>query len=239
MSLEVYRIDNSLFGKWFRRIRKSDLPTHRIIGGAAMVGSLNCIRVMGDFFIGNNYYLLDKKHELNRFINPLGNSWIEKNQYYIRHPKAVKDRELIESQYFQEYILREQISDIVSFLRANIQIKELYIKSLNQTSFNFGVNVPIEQMTVEGNVNIDKFTEYELKITSKSKLKISEKRTNYTWINDFSTLKTAIDNFDGGKFEERLIIDNSFGFSLKEANRIGMNTNLMGRKEFIINFEAE
>ena len=239
MSLEVYRIDNSLFGKWFRRIRKSDLPTHRIIGGAAMVGSLNCIRVMGDFFIGNNYYLLDKKHELNRFINPLGNSWIEKTQYYIRHPKAVKDRELIESQYFQEYILREQISDIVSFLRANIQIKELYIKSLNQTSFNFGVNVPIEQMTVEGNVNIDKFTEYELKITSKSKLKISEKRTNYTWINDFSTLKTAIDNFDGGKFEERLIIDNSFVFSLKEANRIGMNTNLMGRKEFIINFEAE
>ena len=239
MSLEVYRIDNSLFGKWFRRIRKSDLPTHRIIGGAAMVGSLNCIRVMGDFFIGNNYYLLDKKHELNRFINPLGNSWIEKTQYYIRHPKAVKDRELIESQYFQEYILREQISDIVSFLRANIQIKELYIKSLNQTSFNFGVNVPIEQMTVEGNVNIDKFTEYELKITSKSKLKISEKRTNYTWINDFSTLKTAIDNFDGGKFDERLIIDNSFGFSLKEANRIGMNTNLMGRKEFIINFEAE
>ena len=29
------------------------------------------------------------------------------------------------------------------------------------------------------------------------------------------------------------------GLSLKEANRIGMNTNLMGRKEFIIKFEAE
>lgn len=236
MSLKIYRIDTSLVGKGFRVFRKSDLPVS--MAGTATIGG-NLMRGIGDFFTGDNYYLLDEKNELNRFINPLGNSWIEKTQYYVRHPKSVKDRELIECQYFQEYILREQISDIVSFLRANIQIKELYIKSLSQTSFNFGVKVPIEQMVVEGNVNIDKFTEYELKITSKSRLKISEKRTDYTWINDFSTLKTAIDNFEGGKFEERLIIDNSFGFSLKEANRIGMNTNLMGRKEFIINFEAE
>lgn len=235
MSLKIYRIDTSLVGKGFRKLRKSDLPTHI---GSAFIGQ-NLIRAVSDYLTGDNYYLLDAKTELDRFINPLGNSWIEKTQYYVRHPKAVKDRELIESQNFQEYILREQISDIVSFLRANIQIRELYIKSVNQTSFNFGVNVPIEGMKVEGNVSIDRFSEYELKITSKSRLKISEKRTDYTWINDFSTLKTAVDDFEGGKFEERLVIDNSFGFSLKEANRIGMNTNLMGRKEFIVKFEAE
>lgn len=238
MSLKIYRIDTSLVGKGFRILRKSDLPTPMATAISGGIGK-NLIRGVSDYLTGDNYYLLDAKTELDRFINPLGNSWIEKTQYYVRHPKAVKDRELIEAQNFQEYILREQISDIVSFLRANIQIKELYIKSVNQTSFNFGVNVPIEGMRVEGNVSIDRFSEYELKITSKSRLKISEKRTDYTWINDFSTLKTAVDNFEGGKFEERLIIDNSFGFSLKEANRIGMNTNLMERKEFIIKFEAE
>ena len=144
MSLKIYRIDTSLFGKGFRKIRESEVPASVVAG----VCGINWIRGVGDFLAGDNYYLLDNKDELNRFINPLGNSWIEKTQYYVRHPKTVKDRELIEAQYFQEYILREQISDIVSFLRANIQIKELYIKSLNQTSLNFGVNVPIEQMIV-------------------------------------------------------------------------------------------
>ncbi len=235
MSLKVYRIDTSIVGKFFRILRKSDLPTPSVEG---VIGQ-NLIMGISDYLNGDKYYLLDSKTELDRFVNALGNSWIEKTQYYVRHPKAVKDRELIEAQYFQEYILREQISDIVYFLRANIQIKDLYIKSLSQTSFNFGDKVSMEHMTVEGNVNIDKFTEYELKINSKSRLKISEKRTDYTWINNFSTLKTAIDNFEGGKFEEKLIIDNSFGFSLKEANRTGMNTNLMGRKEFIIKFETE
>ena len=35
---------------------------------------------------------------------------------------------------------------------------------------------------------IIKFTEYELKITSKSRLKISEKRTDYTWIKWYSQI---------------------------------------------------
>ena len=117
MSLKIYRIDTSIVGKGFRRLRKSDLPTHMAAG---FIGQ-NLIRGISDYLTGDNYYLLDAKTELDRFINPLGNSWIEKTQYYVRHPKTVKDRELIEAQYFQEYILREQISDIVSFLRANIQ----------------------------------------------------------------------------------------------------------------------
>ena len=235
MALKIYRIDTSIVGKGFRMFRKSDLPT------AMATGSLggNLVRGIADYYMGDNYYLLDSKNELDRFINPLGNSWIEKSQYYVRHPKNIKDRELIEAQNFQEYILREQISDIVSFIRANINIKELYIKSLNQVSFNSGVKVPIEKMQVEGNVNIDLCSQYELKITSNTRLKISEKRLNYTWIDDFSTLKAAIDNFDGGTFEEKLIIDNSFGFSLKECKRIGMSANLMGRKEFVIRFESE
>lgn len=232
MTLKVYRIDNSLVGKGFRKLRKPDLPVMSFSSPFD-----NVFRGIGDYLTGENYYLIGED-ELSRFINPLKNSWIEKTQYYVRHPKVSKDKELIETQYFQEYILREQISDIVSFLRANIQIKELYIKSLSQTSFNFGCVVPIEQMQVEGNVKIDKYNQYELKITSESRLKISEKRTDYTWINDFLTLKNAIDNFEGGIFEEKLIIDNSFGFSLKEAKRIGMNSTLMGRKEFIIKFEA-
>lgn len=231
MTLKIYRIDDSFVGKIFRKLRKPDLPAQAFIGG-------NALRGIVDYKTGDNYYLIEKE-ELDRFINPLGNSWIEKEQYYVRHPKAVKDRELIETQNFQEYILREQISDIISFLRANIQIKNLYIKSLNNLNFNFGVNVPIENMQVEGNVEIKKYNEYELKITSKTRLKISEKRKNYTWIDDFSTLKAALDNFEGGLFEEKIVIDNSFGIDFKEASKIGMNTKLMGRKEFIIKFEAE
>lgn len=235
MSLKIYRIDNSLVGKGFRILRKPDLP---VMAASGTLFGQNFIRGIRDCLTGDNYYLIGND-ELDRFINPLGNSWIQKEQYYVRHPKAIKDRELIEAQNFQEYILREQISDIVSFLRANIQIKNLYIKSLNHLNFNLGVNVPIEDMQVEGNVEIKTYNEYELKITSKTRLKISEKRKNYTWIDDFSTLKVALDNFEGGLFEEKIIIDNSFGMNLKEASIIGMNTKLMEKKEFIIKFEAE
>ena len=57
MSLKIYRIDTSIVGKGFRRLRKSDLPTHMATG---FIGQ-NLIRGISDYLTGDNYYLLDAK----------------------------------------------------------------------------------------------------------------------------------------------------------------------------------
>src|SRR5690606_29501635 len=121
-----YRIDTGLVGKVFGIIRETDLPS--MIGSSAF--STNSIKLsLVDLIAFDNHYVINSKDELNRFENPLGNSWIQKNQYYIRHPKKARERCLIEAEKFHEYIYREQISDIVSFLRANLTLKHLTISS--------------------------------------------------------------------------------------------------------------
>lgn len=152
--------------------------------------------------------------------------------------KKNKDRELIEAEKFQEYILREQISDIVAYIRANIEVQELHIKSLSNLNFHSDMRLPIEEMKIEGDTKVSTCSEYELKITSNTKLKISEKRNNFVWIDDFKTLETALDNFNGGKFSEVIAINNSYDFNFSEARRIKMNTSLMQEKKFLIEFKA-
>ncbi|MCG4470886.1 hypothetical protein L0P50_18670, partial [Lawsonibacter sp. DFI.6.74] len=82
------------------------------------------------------------------------NSWIEKEQYYIRHPKASKDRVLIEAEKFHEYIYREQLSEIISYLRSEFRLKYLKIEIKQGNDFSSYINLPIEEIPVEGETNI-------------------------------------------------------------------------------------
>ena len=118
MSLKIYRIDTSIVGKGFRRLRKSDLPTHMATGFIVQ----NLIRGISDYLTGDNYYLLDAKTELDRFINPLGNSWIEKTQYYVRHPKTVKDGEAAYISDETMEISKEIAKDVKAVVKDNYVI---------------------------------------------------------------------------------------------------------------------
>ena len=232
MALKVYRIDKSIVGAIFNIFRKTDIPlTAGIIGG-------NLLRAGNDLVNFDNHYVIKNDDELSRFSNPLGNSWIQGEQYYIRHPKQVRERWLIEAQCFHDFIYREQISEIISYLRSNFSLKHLEILSENENSLEFSAKVPIEELQIEGEATISLINKRELIIDCPRGLKVSEKRSSYIWIDDFQELKAVVDDFNGGEFSHVIEVNNSFGMGLKECNTIGVKAGLATRNKFSIKFKS-
>lgn len=251
MKLKVYRYDNSIVGKVFRFLRESDLPTLPIPIASA-IGS-NTSYAIRDFVTDENIFVLSKA-EINRFENPLGNSWISGSQYYIRHPKKSRERYLIESENFQDFIFREQMSEIISFVRSAINVKRIYvsicsndsvsgevfykfdpedIKSINSASKQGG-----SEIRVEGSVNAKKKSDYELEIICPQGLKVSERRKDYAWINDFPQLMEALDAYKGsGSFTYKQVIDNSFNLKSKVVKMLGISAGKMKKHSLQIEFE--
>lgn len=198
MGLSVYRIDMGVIGKIFGIFRNTDLPTMLGTQGVTTIHKRVGLS-LADYFGFDNHYVINTVDELNRFENPLGNSWSKStSQYYIRHPKKASERFLIEAEKFHEYLYREQISDIVAFLRANLSIKHLTISSTAETGFSTFANLPIEDLKIEGKAEVKLSSKKELVINCPEGLKISEKRKEYVWINDFQELLAVVDGFPGG-----------------------------------------
>lgn len=235
MALKVYRIDTSFIGKIFGIFRETDIPLQSAIGPKTFG---NVSKAIDDYVKYDNHYVIKNEDELGRFKNPLGNGWIEKEQYYIRHPKEVKTRCLIEAEKFHEFIYREQIAEIVSFLRSNFMVKHLTISVEDGLDFNAFTRVPIEGMQFEGNVSIKKSNSKELVIDCPQGLRLSEKRTDYIWINDFQDLIAVADNFSGGEFKHVIKIDNAFGLGIEEAKTIGVGLSWLQKSKFEIRFRG-
>jgi len=238
VSLSVYRIDTGVIGRIYGVFRKTDLPS---LAGA--IGFNNSTKKIGlsiiDLMHFDNHYVINTEEELRRFENPLGNSWSKSaSQYYIRHPKKIRERLLIESDKFHEYIYREQISDIVAFLRANLSIKHLTISSATESDFSVFANLPIEELKIEGKAEVKLSTKKELVIDCPEGLKISEKRKEYVWINDYQELLTVVDGFSNGDFRHTIEISNSFGMTLKEASSIGVDGSWLNNRKFEIKFSC-
>lgn len=236
MKVKIYRIDKGILGKIFRGIRKPDLPAVACLSTGG-IGS-NIIRTIGDFVVSDNIFVIDNKEELNRFENALGNSWIEREQYYVRHPKASKDRLLIEAEKFHEYIYREQLSEIISYLRSELRLKHLRIEVKKGNDFSIYTNLPIEEIPVEGKANVKLNSNKVLEITSDKNLKSSEKRIEYVWLKDFQELISVVDNFEEGTFKHRITINNSFGINAKIGNQIGIGSNWTNSSIFEISFSV-
>lgn len=237
METKIYRIDGSLVGKIFRALRKTDTPGPRNIATASMPMS-NLIRGIKDFTVDENIYLIDDMAELNKFDNALGNNWIQKTQYYIRHPKVKRERLLIEAEQFHEYIYREQLSEIVSYLRSEFKLKYLKIEVIQGNKFSSYSNLPIERMSVEGEVKLELKNERVLEIKSTKGMKRSEKRIDYVWLNDFRGLLDAVDNFDEGDFRYSQKINNTLDINSKLYKVVGIDLKWKNTSTFEIEFSV-
>lgn len=232
MKLLVYRIDSSFFGKLNNTFKKPDLPLMASAGLA--IG--NPFKNTADFF-RENFYVLIKKSEIERFKEAFGNSFL-KNIYYIRHPKDVRTNILIPSTRFHDYIIREQLSDIISYIRANLKVKKLKIQLLTKRNAELGMNTVIRDIPVEGNASVSLSSNTTIIINCATPLKPSEKRTQYIWIEEFQHLKAMIDDAENGKFTIKEDFDLSFGANVRASKVLGFNMDFAGNRTFKIDIEA-
>jgi len=97
---------------------------------------------------------------------------------------------------------------------------------------NMGIGIK-----VEGKVNVSKRNDYEIELACPEGLKVSERRKEYAWINDFPQLMESLDAYTGnGTFNYSQTIDNSFNLSIKLAEAIGISIGKLKKHTLKIEF---
>ncbi len=226
MSLKVYRIDRSLFGKLNNKLKSPDLP------------------VMGAFFLGNpfknykdykskDFFVLSKDDEIARFTEVFNDEWVN-DVYYIRHPKKIKTDILIPASEFHSYIMREQLADIVSYIRANLRVTALDIEITRKNGASVSTKGVFDGIQLEGKATLNKSRANKVTIQCDQPLKVSEKRQNYIWMDEFPHIVAMLDEADEGTFTVSESYDLSFGLGLDLAEQIGVD--LEWNDNFTFNF---
>ncbi|MCI2965477.1 hypothetical protein MO387_20745 [Shewanella sp. N2AIL] len=221
--LKVYRIDRSIFGKINNKFKKPDLPL-----ATASIG--NPFKNYKDFK-REGFYVLSDKTEIDRFVEAFGGSW-QDDQYYIRHPKETRTNVLVPASKFHKYIIREMIGDIIYYLRAHLNVKELDLSIKSIKTGSLSVKGVVEGLLLDGKTTLDLSSDYTVKIKCSAPLKPSEKKTEYIWINEFPHLISLVDEAKNGIFSISESFDLSFGFDLKMAETIGASLDLSGNTQF-------
>jgi hypothetical protein len=212
MELQVYRIDRSLVGRVGHFFKKPDLP----VMGIASTGLFDRVRKTLNDVTTDNCYILSEEAEINRFRNPLNEEWME-NVYYIRHPKKPRTDCLIRASRYHSHIIGEQISEIVAYIRANANVKYLRVSITDEAGAKLRAKGLIEDLKVEGKVDLSVSKQHEVIITCHTPLKASEKRRDFVWMDDFDTTRTAIDDMSDSRIEIRQRSDFTGGLSVKVA----------------------
>ncbi len=155
--LVIYRYDDGVLGKIYRKVKKAPpisgkgintaissvealkLATELAVKQAqmlvAVVGAASVAKFIYEINCDNVFVL--STEEINKYKNAHGNRWVEKTQYYIGHPKTEYSNFLIEADQFVHYIEQEKIEEIIAFILQNckpqnsITIKKSSIKGIN------------------------------------------------------------------------------------------------------------
>lgn len=229
MTLKVYRIDRSFFGKINNRLKKPDLPA--MTAGACIGNPFKNARDL----LTKDCYVLSKDEEISRFTEAFDDEWID-DMYYIRHPKKTKTDILIPANKFHSYIVREQLADITSYIRANLKIKKLDISITRNNGGSVSANGVIDSIPLEGKAEIKQVQSNKVTILCPTPLKVSEKKINYTWIDEFPHILAMVDEADEGSFKVSEEYDLSFGLGIKIAEQIGID--LTWNEKYAFDFQV-
>lgn len=225
-NLKIYRLEDSIWGELFRKLRKPDMPAGTIILG-------HPIDTLKDFINDSNIYLLDKE-QISKFINAHNESWHD-NVYYIRHPKQAMEHYLIRADRFLQYIEQQKLAEIIAYIRNNCNPHRISIETTDANGFkgNANGNIHLESEPIDDSdnqININVGANARLNLRSYNKIEIicadrikpSEQLKNFVWIDDFTVLQTAIDNYNGGKIDIDQVIESNWYISADLAISIGL-----------------
>jgi hypothetical protein len=123
-------------------------------------------------------------------------------------------------------VVREQIADIVSFVRAELPVKRIEFEIAQGASLDAVLDGG-EKVPVDGKARFARRSSYAFVLEADKPLKPSEKKHEYVWLDHFPDVKTAVDNFADGDFSITERSDVSFGLGVESAKKLGVNMDFM------------
>jgi hypothetical protein len=224
MKLKVYRIDRTLLGKLGRKLKEPDLPPSAGMLGGGLIGHL--LQTVHDVRT-DDFYILSDDAEISRFRDPTHQP-LRDGVYYVRNPREAYTRELVVASDFHHWILKQQATEMLDFIRGNLQATRIEFQLENSAGaqVDFSASFPTDAgpLPVAAGARSHAAAKHRVVVDCERPLKASEKRTTYGWINDFPQLLSAVDAASSrGTLSVIEEFDYSFGLSGKVADLMGMS----------------
>lgn len=235
MELKIYKVKGSAFKE------ENSFKSFPLGKGDSSYSLGGMFRGFEDLYLGGNLYLIEKREDLDRFFNPLG-SFFPNKKYYLSHPKKERNY-LLESRVFHEYILKEQIFEIATFLHIRFNLREFKVKilegenffkeeGLGKEVFPFFKEEPVSLFYEEGALRIRWEEDFNKPSLDWEK--------DFLWPFEFENLMDFVklkgDDIDLKGESLSFKRDNSFGLSKKIGGRIGVKEEVLKEYIFIISF---
>ena len=221
MDLLVYRIDRSLWGWVVKLFKEPPLPA--MAAGVMRLDFVNKIQRTLNDIVKDNFYVLTKEEEINRFEDPRGYDLVD-NVYYFRHPKKMRTNWLIPAHDFHHFIVREQLADLVGYILSNLNVKKIEIEINTDKGGKLEIGTTLEEVSVQGKINIDVSKKFKMVLNCEEPLKPSEKRREYVWLEDFPNTVAIIDSVAKSQFKIEEKFNTSFGIDVKIADILQLDT---------------
>jgi hypothetical protein len=218
MNLQVYRIDRSILGqvgRWFKA------PP---VAAANFAIGDKILRTIHDT-TNDNFYILHDTNEINYFEHALGEHLLD-DVYYVRHPRVARGKQLIPAKIFYTHIISEQISEIVSYVRSAAPVKRLRVRLADSAGMKINAKAVVENLPVKGGASVSLGAEHEVVIDCSAPLNVSERRSEYVWMNNFESTCVAIDGVRNGTVKINEKFDLGGRFTFEQAKRIGVSGSL-------------
>lgn len=184
----------------------------------------------------DNFFILHDEEEVATFRHYQNDRLVE-NVYYIRHPKIARTNILIPAFAYHRHIIREQVSEIVSYIRSVAPVKRLRVSITDEAGVSVSAQAVLEKLPVEGTASVTFASEHEVIIDCKAPLQEAEKRSEYIWLPHFESLQTAVAGVRNGTVTVRESYDFKAALSAKVSDKIGAQGNLNRKHNYQVECE--
>lgn len=131
---------------------------------------------------------------------------------YMRHPRPSEMSRIIKSTDFHSYIMSQQVSEIIHYLRAETHLKSLSILIRSADRTHVVVGGKLEKFPVNIKADARNANERRMTLTCDDENRI-EHLLSYVWLNDFPEVVAATRYARRGKMQFSQSTDMSFGMT--------------------------
>lgn len=239
--MKVYQI-SSWIGQvdkdtWFTRRKKEfdalptaakiSVGTAALAGGTIMVGA--AMKAMAPET--DQVTIIDNLVELEKFIHREEDEF-KPGSFYIAHPK--QKNLLIPTSSFHGSIAKEQMSDIVAFLRSKLPVTriEVVMEDLKRG----GLNGRAPQSGVDdAGLNFEHLRVLRLLAEYNEPKRVPLGQLPLLWIDQFKIIQESVKGANAGIMVFEDSADLSFGLNAKFAKTIGIEANWLSKKQVTVN----
>lgn len=149
--------------------------------------------------------------ELDKY-SCVGTEW-KKNCVYVEHPKVSK--RLIEASLYKDYILKELMSEIFSYITDSISVKRIVLGLETKNMLKGTASVPIDQLVAEASVKGSLNSNYICKLENIECSNIEGRE--YYWIKYYPDIVAAVQKKAGKlEIEQSIKMDLEVGGGVKD-----------------------